>query len=252
MTHVCHTERITLCEHVPTQSKVQHKHVFRVDVFGVETLVMANPKNESRILAIGDVHGNSAALERLLAKMRLRPHDTLVMLGDVINRGNDTRGVIEQLIAVAKFCNLVCILGNHEEVLLEVLRRPEAIEQFLSMGGDSTLASYGDLSLPQQLPSQHLEFIGGFVPYFETPNFIFVHANYCWYMPMDEQPGSLLRWTSIEDESPKAHTSGKIVICGHSPGLVRDLVHCICIDTGCGFGGVLTGLDLHNRQLFHS
>ena len=174
------------------------------------------------------------------------------MLGDVINRGNDTRGVIEQLIAVDQYCNLVCILGNHEEVLLEVLRRPEAIDQFLSMGGDSTLASYGNLSLPEQLPSQHIELIRGFVPYFETPEFIFVHANYCWYLPMKDQPASLLRWTSIEVEPPKAHTSGKLVICGHSPGPVRDLGHCICIDTGCGFGGNLTGLDLYIRKLLQS
>ena len=213
---------------------------------------MANPENESRLFAISDVHGNSEALARLLAQIRLTPSDTLVMLGDVINRGDDTRGVIEQLIAVNEYCNLVCILGNHEEVLLEVLRRPEAIEQFLSMGGDSTLASYGDLSLPEQIPSQHIEFIRGFVPYFETPEFIFVHANYCWYLPMEEQPASLLRWTSIEAEPPKAHLSGKLVICGHSPGQVRDLGHCICIDTGCGFGGNLTGLDLCSRQIFHS
>ncbi len=213
---------------------------------------MANPEIESRIFAIGDVHGNSKALERLLTQIRLRPSDTLVMLGDVINRGNDTRGVIEQLIAIKEYSNLVCILGNHEEVLLEVLRRPEAIEQFLSMGGDSTLASYGDRSLPQQIPSQHIEFIRGFVPYFETPEFIFVHANYCWYMLMEEQPASLLRWTRIEAEPPKAHISGKLVICGHSPRPVRDMGHCICIDTGCGFGGMLTGLDLYSRKLFFS
>ena len=208
---------------------------------------MAIPENESRIFAIGDVHGNSEALERLLAQIRLRPSDTLVMLGDVINRGNDSRGVIKQLMAVDEYCNLICVLGNHEEVL----RRPEAIEQFLSMGGDSTLESYGDLSSPQQIPRQHIEFICGFVPFFETPDFIFVHANYCWYMPMEEQPASLLRWTSIEAEPPKAHVSGKVVICGHSPGLVRDSGHCICIDTGCGFGGILSGLDLYSHKLFH-
>ncbi len=204
------------------------------------------------MFAIGDVHGNSKSLERLLAQIRLKPSDTLVMLGDVINRGNDTRGVIEQLMAVDEHCNLICVLGNHEEVLLEVLRRPEAIEQFLSMGGDSTLVSYGDLSLPQQIPCKHIEFIRGFVPYFETPDFIIVHADYCWYMPMEQQPASLLRWTSIDVEPPKAHISGKLVLCGHSPGPVRDLGHCICIDTCCGFGGNLTGLDLYSRKLFLS
>ena len=204
--------------------------------------------SESRVFAIGDVHGESKALEQLLEQLDIGPGDTIVMLGDVINRGSDTRGVIDQLLELQRRCNLLCILGNHEQVLLEVLNRPSAIEQFLQMGGDKTLESYGNIQCPSEIAGHHLKFIRGFVPYVELEECIFVHANYCWYMPMNEQPASLLRWTRIEDEPPQAHISGKRVICGHSPGPVRDMGYYVCIDTGCGFGGKLTCISMHSRE----
>jgi len=114
-----------------------------------------------------------------------------------------------------------------------------------SQGGFEALLSYGENGKLENISREHWGFLEGFVPYYETEEFLFVHANYNWYTPMNEQPASLLRWTSIEDSPPKAHISGKTVILGHSPGPIRDLGFCVCIDTGCGFGGSLTALEVN-------
>src|SRR4051794_35066905 len=74
-----------------------------------------------RIIAIGDVHGCSAALAALVRAVDPTAHDTLVFLGDYIDRGPDSRGVLEQMIALAERCTLVSLLGNHEEMLLAAL-----------------------------------------------------------------------------------------------------------------------------------
>ena len=73
----------------------------------------------SRTIAIGDIHGCSAALDALLKTIRPRPEDRIVTLGDYINRGPDSRGVIERLIELKDRCRLVPLLGNHDQMLLE-------------------------------------------------------------------------------------------------------------------------------------
>ena len=76
---------------------------------------------KARTIAIGDIHGCSAALDALLNAIRPRPEDCIVTLGDYINRGPDSRGVIERLIELKDRCRLVPLLGNHEEMLFEAL-----------------------------------------------------------------------------------------------------------------------------------
>ena len=73
-----------------------------------------------RTIAIGDIHGCSAALDALLKAIQPRPEDCIVTLGDYINRGPDSRGVIERLIELKDRCRLVSLLGNHDQMLLDV------------------------------------------------------------------------------------------------------------------------------------
>lgn len=200
------------------------------------------------MIAIGDIHGHSNALAKLLNLIEPNECHTIVTLGDCVNRGPDTRGVLEQLIKLRETCNLICVLGNHEETMLEARKNYYARSRWEEMGGFETLMSYGSEGHIADIPKSHWCFLETFVPYHETDNFIFVHANYNWYTPMDEQPASLLRWTGLDDAPPKQHVSGKKVICGHSPGPVRDLGFCLCIDTGCGFGGPLTAANLLTGQ----
>src|SRR6185295_18366301 len=95
-----------------------------------------------RVIAIGDIHGCSVALATLLDGMNVRPDDTIVMLGDAVDRGPDSAGVINQLIALGKRTNLVNILGNHEQMLLEAVAGEIPVQEWLYHGGAQTLDAY--------------------------------------------------------------------------------------------------------------
>jgi len=205
-----------------------------------------------RTIAIGDIHGCSAALGALMDAIRPRPEDTIVTLGDYINRGPDSRGVIGRLIDLGRRCRLVPILGNHDRMLLEA-RSGLHPTTWLGMGGLATLDSYGpgrDLGL---IPDQHFEFLKGCHDFHEIGTHIFVHANYFPDIPMAEQPVGMLRWESLRDMTPGPHESGKTVIVGHTSqktGEVLDLGHLKCIDTFCHGGGWLTALEVRNEEVW--
>ena len=207
-----------------------------------------------RTIAIGDVHGCSKALGSLIDAIKPLPEDTIVTLGDDINRGPDTRGVIERLIDLEGRCRLVPILGNHEQKLLEA-RSGLHPTTWLGMGGIATLDSYGpgrDLGL---IPDEHFEFLDGCLDHHETDTHIFVHANYFPDIPMAEQPVGMLRWESLRDMTPGPHGSGKTVILGHTSqttGEILDLGHLKCIDTSCYGGGWLTALDVVTGEVWQA
>ena len=162
----------------------------------------------SRTIAIGDIHGCSVALDALLDAIRPRPEDTIVTLGDYINRGPDTRGVLDRLIDLSRRCRLVPILGNHDQMLLEA-RSGLHPTTWLGMGGIATLDSYGpgrDLDL---IPDEHFEFLESCRDFYETDTHIFVHANYVPDLPMAEQPVGMLRWESLRDMTPGPHDLGQ-------------------------------------------
>jgi serine/threonine protein phosphatase 1 len=208
----------------------------------------------SRTIAIGDIHGCSAALDALLDAIRPRPEDTIVTLGDYINRGPNSRGVLDRLIRLSNQCCLVPLLGNHDQKLLEA-RSGLHPTTWLGMGGIATLDSYGpgrDLDL---IPDEHFKFLDGCLDYHETDGHIFVHANYYDQLPMDEQPALMLRWESLRDTTPGPHVSGKIVIVGHTSqksGEILDLGHLVCIDTYCHGGGWLTALDVKTGEVWQA
>src|SRR3954454_24582472 len=103
-----------------------------------------------RTIALGDIHGCSAALAPLLEAIRPGPEDTLVTLGDYVNRGPDSPGVLDRLLALAGPCRLGPLLGNHEEMLLSALRH--ALESGCLGSADAAL------------PPHHLAFLRGCRP----------------------------------------------------------------------------------------
>ncbi len=207
----------------------------------------------ARTIAIGDIHGCSAALDALLDAIRPRPDDTIVTLGDYINRGPDSRGVLDRLIALSRRCRLIPILGNHDQMLLDVHSGKYPIYWLLDIGGTTTLDSYGpghDLSL---IPDEHFEFLEGCEDFHETETHIFLHANYYPDLPMSEQDAGILRWESLRETTPGPHESGKIVIAGHTSqksGEILNLGHLKCIDTFCYGGGWLTALDVRTEEVW--
>src|SRR5437870_6195602 len=121
---------------------------------------------QERTIAISDIHGCSAALAALLQAIDPTPFDTLVFLGDYIDRGPDSRGVFEQVIALAQRCSVVPLLGNHEEMLLAALEGQSELRYWLKFGGTEALASYGHRAGPElrpadlraSFPAEHLQF----------------------------------------------------------------------------------------------
>jgi serine/threonine protein phosphatase 1 len=207
-----------------------------------------------RTIAIGDIHGCSAAFDTLLEAIRPRAEDCIVTLGDYINRGPNSRGVIERLIELKSRCHLFPLLGNHEQMLLAA-RSGLHPTTWLGMGGLATLDSYGtgrDLTL---IPDEHYGFLESCLDYYETDTHIFVHANYFPDIPMEEQHVAMMRWESLRGMPPGPHDSGKTVIVGHTSqknGEILDLGHVKCIDTYCYGGGWLTGLDVQTEEVWQA
>ena len=147
----------------------------------------SNPRVPDRLIAIGDIHGHAGALRRLLEKIQPMPADTIVTLGDCVNRGPDTRGVLDCLIELQPKCHLVPILGNHDDMMLESRNDHNAEGRWMAQGGETTLLSYGEPPDLTNIPDEHWDSLASFLPYYETEEFIFTHANYFWYMSMDQQ-----------------------------------------------------------------
>jgi serine/threonine protein phosphatase 1 len=206
-----------------------------------------------RLIAIGDIHGCRDALRSLLTAIGPRKDDTIVTLGDYIDRGPDSRGVVELLIDLRSRCNFIPILGNHEEMMLRVLRGEQPHQAWLQFGGVETLESYGFNGDLNFLPAEHIEFFESLFGYYEADGFFFTHGAYDPNLPMDQQPADALRWHSLRDGVPGPHFSGATAIVGHTAdkdGEVFDAGHLICIDTFCYGGGFLTALDVRNRAVW--
>jgi serine/threonine protein phosphatase 1 len=218
-----------------------------------------------RLLAIGDIHGCSRALATLIGAIKPGSDDTVVTLGDYVDRGPDTRGVLEQLLVLRERCRLVPIMGNHEEMLVESLSihsdmeptsdhrgwREHRIRLWLEYGGDATLASYAG----GEIPGDHFAFLDSCLDYFESDKHIFVHASFAPGLPMSEQSASMLRWESLREAIPGPHQSGKTVIVGHTSqksGEILDLGYLKCIDTYCYGGGWLTALDVLSGEVWQA
>jgi calcineurin-like phosphoesterase family protein len=202
-----------------------------------------------RILAIGDIHGCSTALAALLQAIDPQADDTIITLGDYIDRGLDSKGVLDHLIALADRCRLLPLLGNHDEMMLNAKNSRDDFKFWMNCGGDAALDSYGSTSRLDLIPAAHFRFLETCLSYFEAETHFFVHANYKPDLPLDRQDDHTLRWLSLRDFVPGPHCSGKVAVLGHTPQPdVLDLGHLVCIDTKCYDGGWLTALDVQTRQ----
>lgn len=208
-----------------------------------------------RLIAIGDVHGYSAALAAILGAVKPQTVDTVVALGDYVDRGPDSRGVVDRLIALDKQCTLIPLVGNHDEMLLDVVGGDHLLlHDWLSFGGTMTLWSYGATS-PDEIPAAHIAFLKDCRPYHESDGHFFVHASYLADVPLGKQPLEILRWESLSFRQPGRHISGKQAIAAHTAqrtGEILDLGYLMCIDTYLYGGGWLTALDVNTGQIWQA
>ena len=215
---------------------------------------MKIPTNTGRLIAFGDIHGHAERLRKILTEINPTPEDTFVFLGDVVDRGPDSKSAIQEIINLSEQVNVYTILGNHEEMILACLHGGKDEHKFwCKFGGKEALASYG-VEKAKDLPYEHLKFIAECHDYLESENHIFVHAM-CWpHLELKENSGETLRWMKLDEESPPAtHFSGKTVICGHTPQKhILNFDYLLCIDTGCGIwpGGRLTALEVNTGDFW--
>jgi serine/threonine protein phosphatase 1 len=231
-------------------------HDFRRIVLDMS--VNANPLKppvEARVFAIGDIHGCAVELQTLLTEIAPRPQDTLVFLGDYVDRGPDSRGVIELVLGCRSLCKVVALKGNHEVMFLDFLQRPESpgAGLFILNGGGATLGSYEVDGGGFDIPEDHIQFLTGLQTTYQTDSHFFVHAG------VPERPLNTIdvdadQETLIWVREAFLNSSfkwEKIVVHGHTPvDEVESKANRINLDTSCVYGGKLTALDVGNRQLY--
>ncbi len=209
------------------------------------------------IYAVGDIHGCLDRLEMLLDEVQPDlEKDVLLFVGDYIDRGPDSRGVVDYVLKLQQKYpqeHVVCLKGNHEAMFLNFLEGRER-ELFLFNGGLGTLRDYWgdnwDSIKELLLPPEHESFYQELRAYYETPDYIFVHGGLKPGVPLPEQQEEDLLWirgefiTSMED-------FGRLVVFGHTP-FKRPLVmpNKIGIDTGAVYGNYLTCLKLPQKEFF--
>ncbi|MEM8732858.1 MAG: metallophosphoesterase family protein [Planctomycetota bacterium] len=209
----------------------------------------------NRLIAIGDIHGCLEPLEKLISEIAPTTEDTVVTLGDYVDRGPDSKGVVDLLIDLKDKCNLVAIQGNHEEMMLDVVKEKKPHFRWLQYGGVETLDSYGFVGDLDIIPDEHHQFFDAMVDYYETDGFLFLHANYAPELAPAEMDIPTIRWLKLTDVTPPPHVSGKRAIVGHthdSAGEIFDLGYLACIDTYCYGGGWLTALEVHTGEMWQA
>lgn len=228
-------------------------------------MTVADSAHFRRLIAIGDIHGKLDMLNQLLESVAPTAEDRLVFLGDYVDRGPDSCGVIECLQKFQEaFPQTVFIRGNHDQMFLDALVELGArhgsclrdlsasfrklvpdgdLDLFLYNGGSATLHSYAN-----EVPADDIAFFEATRLWWRQDPFIFVHAGVAPDVPLEEQDPAYLLW---ERHAPPGR-DGVIHVVGHSPtrGKPRAEPGRFWLDTGAVFGGTLTACDVLSQEFW--
>jgi serine/threonine protein phosphatase 1 len=219
-------------------------------------LEYSNTKNtghSAKFIAIGDIHGCARSLKALLDTIRPYRDRTHVFIGDYIDRGPDSKGVVESIIEFARYHHCVFLRGNHEKMAMDAIRTGERTFWMIN-GGLETLGSY-QVQDPVEIPDWHQEFFEKTRLWHDTPDYLFIHAGLDPALGIKEQLDSpeiekTALWERRHIHEPVAWE--KPVVFGHTPvrePLITDRK--LGIDTGCVFPsrgfGYLTALLLPEK-----
>lgn len=223
-----------------------------------------------RVYAIGDIHGRDDLFAQLLEKIeadnsaRGKAFTTLILLGDLVDRGPDSASVIERAIGLgAPFDKVVMLVGNHEECFLAALTGDlKRVRYFVRIGGDATIRSYwGDDAayaaasfeevaeqLPGKVSQSHVDFLNRGEDMVRIGDYVFVHAGIRPGVPLERQKTSDLRW--IREEFLEYEDGyGGVIVYGHTISeIVEEAANRIGIDTGAYLTGRLTALGLEGDE----
>jgi serine/threonine protein phosphatase 1 len=233
----------------------------------------ARVPEDTRVYAIGDIHGRLDLLDDLLFRIdaddraRGGAETQLIFLGDLVDRGPDSAGVVQRALELGQSGQSVrFLMGNHEEVFLKALGgNLEALRFFVKIGGRATILSYGfeeaeyerlgyDELLPQliaRVPAEHVAFLESFEDRIAIGDYLFVHAGIRPRVPIDEQSGGDLRWIRGEFLDFRGD-HGAVVVHGHTIAEeVEERANRIGIDTGAFASGRLTTLGLEGGERWY-
>ncbi len=221
------------------------------------------PSGDKRLYAIGDIHGRADLLDQLIARLenefQLEGDHQVIFLGDYVDRGNDSAGVLDRLIAFGeKYPETIFLKGNHEQAMLDFLAVPEETESWIDWGGQQALESYGienvltsspsDLrdALADLLPDEHFNFLLNLALLYQDGDYVFVHAGLKPGRPIEQQRERDLLWIRGEFYNADGEEwTGKCIVHGHTPqNKPENISWRINVDTGAFSSGNLTAVIL--------
>lgn len=213
------------------------------------------------IYAVGDVHGQMGLLKKLEEQIELDACTAggtswLVMLGDYVDRGPNSAAVLDRLLSkpTGAIERRLCLAGNHEEVMLDFIRRPSADHRWLDFGGLETLSSYGVYDIPtnrlrlqgivqSHIPDDHIALLESLPSLMSVPGYCFVHAGIDSRVALADQDDGTLLWSRPSSDAPEQR--GFTVVHGHTP--VKAVTHennRINVDTGAYKSGILSAVRI--------
>lgn len=216
---------------------------------------------QRRRFAVGDVHGCSRTLRALVEEViQLGEDDTLYLLGDYIDRGPDSKGVLDYLIRLWRDYDIRPLLGNHEEMLLQAAAGDDKVRQtWFGNGGWDTMRQFG-VNTPQDIPRSYIDFLAMLPRIMTTDDYAMAHAglDFSTADPIADTSPYHLLWERDCKADP-AKLNGRTLICGHTVTplfAIRDSLATghICLDNGCydkghmGYGS-LVALNLDTREV---
>lgn len=220
---------------------------------------MPYDKNAVRTYVIGDIHGCPDELARLIDKLPLEPLDRLIFLGDYIDRGPNSKGVISYLIDLQQNCRseIIFLKGNHEDMFLSYMGFPGKYgDMFLYNGGGATLSSYGagphnQADILLVIPPAHIKFLKELKTNYIEDRFLCVHAGVNPQKSLELQEEDEMLW--IRDEFILSrHDMPYTVLFGHTPQeeVLFHLPYKVGLDTGLVYGNRLSCLEIVEKTLF--
>lgn len=239
----------------------------------IESSINSDIQQASRLIAIGDIHGCYDELDMLIKYIKPTSTDTIIFLADYIDRGPNSKAVLDTVMELKQQCNVITLLGNHEAMMREAFNfensptdRINCVKFWLRNGGNATLDSYmfsaddllsehiNETYLPASL-QKHLDLINEMALCYVTDTHIFVHATPLPNKDIEEQDEIELTWRRagrLDAEYDYTHISGKTIVSGHTAqdsGNVRKLSDKnIIIDSGCFHTGWLTAMIVNESR----
>lgn len=212
-----------------------------------------------RVFVLGDIHGAARALEQCLTRSKFTDADTLIFLGDAVDRWPESKQTVERLLS---FKNLTQLLGNHDEWFLKHIKTGWRENLWTRQGGEATLKSYSG-----GIPDSHKEYFKSAKPYFELDNKLFVHGGFNIDRGARETPVDDLLWDrsvwqwatdawTMQNDNARLDGYKEIYIGHTSTSMFSDEPinggNVWCMDQGAGHEGKLTIMDIETKEFWQS